>query len=43
MWKNFIIMINLFYLLGIYRAVGQSEQLFSKGFHPGIEAYYLLH
>lgn len=38
MWKNFIIMINLFILLGITRAVGSIGTVIFEGFHPVFEA-----
>ncbi|HEY6586261.1 MAG TPA: hypothetical protein VIY97_03735 [Candidatus Methanoperedens sp.] len=38
MWKNFIIMINLFILLGITRAVGSIGTVIFEGFYPVFEA-----
>jgi hypothetical protein len=38
MWKNFIIMINLFILLGITRAVGSIGTIIFEGFYPVFEA-----
>lgn len=38
MWKNFIIMTNLFILLGITRAVGSIGTIIFKGFYPVFEA-----
>jgi hypothetical protein len=38
MWKNFIIMTNLFILLGITRAVGSIGTIIFEGFYPVFEA-----
>jgi len=38
MWKNFIIMINLFILLGITRAVGSIGTIIFEGLQPVFEA-----
>jgi len=38
MWKNFIVMINLFILLGITRAVGSIGMIDYYGFYPLFEA-----
>ncbi len=38
MWKNFIIMANLFILLGITRAVGSIGIIIFEGFQPVFEA-----
>jgi len=38
MWKNFIIMTNLFILLGITRAVGSIGTIIFEGFFPVFEA-----
>ena len=38
MWKNFIIMINLFIFLGIIRAVGSIGTIIYQGFDPIFEA-----
>jgi hypothetical protein len=38
MWKNFIIMANLFILLGITRAVGSIGTIIFEGFYPVFEA-----
>jgi steroid 5-alpha reductase family enzyme len=38
MWKNFIIMTNLFILLGITRAVGSISTIIFEGLQPVFEA-----
>ncbi|MCX9082608.1 MAG: hypothetical protein OIN83_10470 [Candidatus Methanoperedens sp.] len=38
MWKNFLIMTNIFILLGITRAVGSIGTVIFEGFHPVFEA-----